>query len=111
MTIEREQGIRELAGKLYVYRCHETHDAIAVARWREGPRGGATADTIARMSVGSKHVSREDINAYAHQFAAAPALLEALKEALRIHGDGYSWGPSARAAIALASSDGKETNS
>lgn len=32
-------------------------------------------------------------------------LLEALREAVRVHGDQYSWGPAARAAIAMAMGD------
>lgn len=34
--------------------------------------------------------------------SAAPELLEALQDAVRVHGDRYSWGPAARAAIAKA---------
>lgn len=65
-------------GTTYVYR-DEDGDAIAVARHRVGPNGGWTADTLARMSVPSKHVTRDELNAYALTFAAAPELLEALE--------------------------------
>jgi len=61
------------AGDLYVYRGDEG-EAIAVARRRIGPRGGWTADSIARMSLPSKHVSQDELNAYAASFASVADL-------------------------------------
>lgn len=43
---------------------------------------------------------RRTAEANARLIAAAPELLEALKDALAVHGDTYSWGAKALAAIA-----------
>lgn len=66
-----------LAGTLYVYR-DEDHSAMGIARWRIGPRGGMTADIIARLANPGKHVRQKELEAYALKFAAAEDLYEAL---------------------------------
>lgn len=63
---------------------------------RDG-RGYVAAVVVA--DVTELYQSRE---ANARLIAAAPALYEALDAALAVHGDSYSWGPQAKAALAQA---------
>lgn len=76
--MNEQETLARLDGTLYVYR-DEDRNAVAVNRWRIGPRGGMTADTISQMAVPGKHVSQDEINEYATKFAAAEDMYEALE--------------------------------
>ena len=64
-------------GSLYVY-TGEDGDAISVAM-HGGKPGAWQGISIARMAFPDEHKTREQINAFALQFAAAPDMLAALK--------------------------------
>lgn len=52
-------------------------------------------------------VTGENIAANAHLIAAAPELYEALEQALAVHGESYSWGTAAKAALRKARGERK----
>ncbi len=64
-------------GELYVYR-DEDGNAAAINRWAQGPNGGLSADSLARVHLPNGRVSRSELNQYATLFSAAPELLSAL---------------------------------
>lgn len=64
-------------------------------------QGGGRAICACRPANRTNEAHQE-AHANARLIAAAPELLAALEQALAVHGDHYSWGPDARAAIAKA---------
>jgi len=68
-----------VGGDLYVYR-DEDKNAVAIAMSDTGPRGGWVGRDIAKMAIPRPAVPQEQINKFADLFAAAPDLLEALRE-------------------------------
>ena len=81
---------------------------ISGAHWREvrlGEHGPVLAEVFHDLGDADPCFSDEDAEANARLISAAPDLYEALSAAVEVHGDGYSWGPAARAALRKARGD------
>ncbi len=76
----------------------EPEAGVARGAWIQGSNGNWAA-----LACGE---TDEEARANARLIAAAPDLYEALQQALAVHGNGYSWGPAAEAALAKSSSRG-----
>lgn len=77
--------------------------AAADGRWWVAESGMDRDGARYRRSIAEIH--GDNAAAVAQLMAASRDMLAALEQALVVHGDQYSWGPDARAAIAKATGE------